>query len=262
MLTTDYVPGAPNWVDLDTPDVEGATSFYRRLFGWEFHSAGPEAEGYGMFRLDGGTVAAAGPLGEGDAGPGWNLYFHTFDADATTKAVERAGGTVTTPPFQVFTAGRTARYRDREGASFAIWEPGDTIGLDAVTVPGSLCWTELYTIDPDEAKDFYGAVFDWATEDAPMGDAGSYTVIRPHGRGQEASQGGMMPISEEMQADGVTPQWLPYFEVADCDAVIAEVSRGGGSVLMQPMEIEGVGRFAVVADPYGAAFSVITSASP
>lgn len=34
MLSTDYVPGAPNWVDLGTPDVDAAAAFYGAVFGW------------------------------------------------------------------------------------------------------------------------------------------------------------------------------------------------------------------------------------
>ena len=89
MLTTNYVPGAPVWLDLGTTDVEAAASFYGALFGWEFRSAGPEAGGYGMFTLAGKTVAAVGPLTEQGASPAWTTYFHTFDADATAKAVEQ-----------------------------------------------------------------------------------------------------------------------------------------------------------------------------
>ena len=108
MLTTEYVPGAPNWVDLGTPDIDAAAAFYGALFGWEFQSAGPDAGGYGMFTLDGKTVAALGPLGEEGAASAWTLYFQTADADATAKAVEQAGGTVRFGPFDVFTEGRRA----------------------------------------------------------------------------------------------------------------------------------------------------------
>ena len=34
MLSTDYVPGAPNWVDLGTPDIDTAAAFYGAVFGW------------------------------------------------------------------------------------------------------------------------------------------------------------------------------------------------------------------------------------
>jgi predicted enzyme related to lactoylglutathione lyase len=31
-----YQPGVPCWVDTVQPDVEGAVSFYKQLFGWNF----------------------------------------------------------------------------------------------------------------------------------------------------------------------------------------------------------------------------------
>jgi predicted enzyme related to lactoylglutathione lyase len=261
MLTTTYVPGAPVWVDLGTTDVGAAAAFYTGLFGWEFQSAGPDAGGYGMFTREGKTVAAAGPLTEQGAQPAWTIYFHTLDADATAKAVEQAGGTVRFAPFDVFGQGRMAGFTDPAGAQFAVWQPGETKGLDEVTVPGALCWTELYTTDVEGVKAFYHSTLGWETEDVPMG-AFTYTVVRPSDTGQEASQGGIMPISPEMASGGVTPRWQPYFEVADGDAVAVAASSHGGTVLMPPQDIEGVGRLALFADPFGATFAVITSVAP
>jgi len=258
MLTTNYVPGAPVWTDLATPDIDGTAAFYNALLSWQFRSAGPEAGGYGMFILDGKTVAALGPLTEPGARASWTVYFHTVDADATAKAVEQAGGTVRFGPFDVFTHGRMAGFTDPAGAQFAVWQPGETKGLDTVNVPGTLCWTELHTTDPVAAKAFYESAFGWVAEDAPMAGF-TYTVVRPSGTGQDACHGGIMPISGEMASGGVTPHWLPYFEVADCDAVAATAAERGGNVAMPPADLEGVGRMAALLDPSGAAFSVITS---
>src|SRR5689334_5470646 len=133
MLTTRYVPGAPNWIDLGTPDTEATAAFYGPLFGWSLQSAGPQAGGYGFFQLDGRTVAAVGPLTEEGAAPAWTSYFHTADADATAKAVEQAGGTVRIAPDDVFDKGRMAGFTDPGGAEFAVWQPGTTKGLDLVT---------------------------------------------------------------------------------------------------------------------------------
>lgn len=246
------------WVDLGTTDVDAAAAFYTALFGWEFRSAGPDAGGYGMFTRGGKTVAAAGTLTEPGAQPAWTIYFHSVDADATAKAVEPAGGSVRFAPFDVFGQGRMGGFADPAGAHFASWQPGETRGLHEVTVPGTLCWTELYTTDVAGAKAFYHSALGWATEDVPMGDF-TYTVVRPSGTGQEASQGGIMPISPEMASGGVTPRWQPYFEVTDCDAAAAAASSHGGTVLMPPQDIEGVGRLALFTDPFGAPFAVITS---
>jgi uncharacterized protein len=261
MLSTNYVPGAPNWVDLATPDVDAAAAFYGAVFGWEFQSAGPDAGGYGMLTLNGRTVAAVGPLMEAGGSPSWTIYFESQNADATAGAVKQAGGVVRAEPFDVFSAGRMGQFSDPARARFAVWQPGETRGLDAVNDPGTLCWTELLTPDPAAAASFYRAVFGWVTHDVPMGDF-IYTLIRPNGTGEDSHQGGIMPISPEMAAAGTTPSWLPYFEVADCDATVAKAAEYGGTVSMPAQDVPQAGRMAWLTDPAGAPFAVITSVAP
>jgi uncharacterized protein len=260
MLTTTFVPGAPNWLDLGAPDTDAAAAFYGALFGWQFQSAGPESGGYGFFQLDGKAVAGLGPLTEEGATSAWTLYFHTPDADATAKAVEQAGGTVRIGPFDVFTEGRMAGFTDPTGAEFGVWQPGDTKGMDVVTVPNTLCWTELYTSDAVQAKAFYRSVFDWQMRDVPMG-AEVYTVVNPSGGDEETQHGGIMQLPEEHLKAGTTSGWQPYFEVTDCDAAAAKATEHGATMLIAPMDVPGVGRLAMFDDPFGARFAVIKSAA-
>jgi len=260
MLTTDYAPGKPNWIDLGSPNIEAAAEFYSALFGWQFQSAGPDAGGYGMFVLNGKTVAAIGPLTEQGANSAWTVYFHTSDAEATAQNVAKEGGAVRFGPFDVFDQGRMAGFADPSGAQFAVWQPEKNQGLEAVTLPNTLFWTELHTTDPPTAKAFYRSVFNWAFEDMPM-DGFTYTIVRPSDTGQEASQGGVMGINEDMRKAGMQSRWQPYFQVTDCDAVVATATKQGGEALMQPADLEGVGRMAALADPFGAPFSVITPAA-
>ncbi|MET7932441.1 VOC family protein [Streptomyces sp. NPDC005322] len=258
MLTTDYVPGAPNWLDLGAPDIEAAVAFYSGLLGWTFESAGPEAGGYGFFKRNRKTCAAVGPLTEQGARAAWTPYFHTPDAEATAKTVERAGGTVRLAPFDVFDEGRMAQFSDPGGARFAVWQPGKTAGLELVNEPGSLCWTELHSPDPAGARDFYRTVFGWETEEMSF-PGGTYALLSPAGAGKEGSFGGIAQLQE---GHSTPPQWLPYFEVADCDRVVAKGQELGGSVLMPAMSAEGIGRMAWLTDVGGAPFGVITSAGP
>jgi len=258
MLTTNYVDGAPDWADLAVADVPAAADFYGALFGWQFQSAGPDAGGYGFFTHNGATVAAVGPSMEQGALPTWTVYFQSSDADATAEAVQKAGGTVRSAPMDVFTAGRMAAFTDPTGADFAIWQPGDTPGLGAVTDQNTLCWTELYTTNSDAATAFYRDVFGWQTEDMPFGPA-SYTVVSPAAGGENASHGGIMQLQPENLARGAASEWHPYFEIADCDATAALATGRGATVLISPMDAEGVGRLAMLADPQGAVFAVIKS---
>ncbi|GAA3026422.1 VOC family protein [Streptosporangium longisporum] len=252
MLTTRYVPGAPNWIDLGTPDVEAAAAFYGSLLGWSFQSAGPQAGGYGFFELDGKVVAAVGPLTQEGAVPAWTPYFHTADADATAKAVEQGGGTVRIAPDDVFDKGRMAGFTDPGGAEFAVWQPGTITGLDLVTENGSLAWLELYVPELDAVRPFYQAAFGWKVQDIAFGDMPYLLLSTAGDDGQDL--GGVMTLGE-----GDRPHWLSYFEVADCDASVARVRELGGDVVAPAVDIEGVGRFAVLTDPHGARFAVIAS---
>ncbi|KOU54577.1 VOC family protein [Streptomyces sp. WM6378] len=261
MLTSTQVPGGLNWLDLGTPDIDAAVAFYTGLFGWQFQSAGPEAGGYGFFQKDGKTVGAAGPLTEDGASSAWTVYFRTVDADATAKSVEQAGGSVRVPPSQVFTAGRMAAFTDPAGADFAVWEPGDTDGLERVNDPGSVSWIELYTTDAAAAKAFYGSVLSWEIRDMPMGGGIVYSIAGPTGGGEQAMHGGLMELPQENRDAGSASEWHPYFEVEDCDATVASAQGLGATVIIAATDGEGVGRFAMLLDPFGAPFAVITSAT-
>ncbi|WP_190021364.1 VOC family protein [Streptomyces hiroshimensis] len=262
MLTTTYVPGAPNWLDLGSPDIDASAAFYSAVLGWEYQSAGPEAGGYGFFQQDGKTVAGLGPLTEEGASPSWTVYFHTPDADATAQAVEQAGGTVRVAPADVFTYGRMAAFTDPTGADFAVWQPRDTGGMEVVAVPGTLSWVELYTTDAAAAKAFYDSVFSWQTTDVQMSPELTYTVLRPSGTGEEATHGGLMQLPQANLDAGSTPEWHPYFEVSECDATLARATEHGAILLIPAMDVEGIGRIAMFLDPAGALFAIIKSAGP
>lgn len=261
MITTDSVPGSPCWLDLGAPDVEVAAAFYRAVFGWRPASqGGQEVGGYTLFRLDGSAVGAVGPLTEDGARSAWTLYFHTSDADATAGAVERAGGAVRVAPVEVGAEdGRFARFTDPQGAQFAVWQPLNDPGLEAADIPGTLCWTELYTTDAAAAQTFYSTVFGWTTRDMPLpGGGGTYTLLTPAHCGEDRTHGGLMEVPADFLGRGGTPYWHPVFASRDCDATVGLVTGNGGALSMGPETAEGVGRLAVCTDPAGAEFVVLT----
>jgi predicted enzyme related to lactoylglutathione lyase len=112
------------------------------------------------------------------------------------------------------------------------------------------CWYELMTSDTAAAGKFYADVVGWTTE-AGQGDMAFYTMLlTPAG----PPVGGMMGITPEMAAQGGRPGWVGYVAVDDVDASTAKAAELGGTVHRQPGDIPGVGRFSVLADPYGAVF--------
>ncbi|WP_460105611.1 VOC family protein [Streptomyces sp. YKOK-J1] len=261
MLTTRFVNGAPNWVDVGTPDLDGALSFYGGLFGWEFESAGPDTGGYGFFRLGGRTVAGGMRTGPEQGPPAWTVYFRSEDARATAATAEQTHGGVLFQPRDVMGQGHMAVLTDQARVPFGIWQPGRIKGVDVASEPGALCWVELYTADIAAAAAFYHKVLGLETSGVPF-PGGTYTCLNPGGAGEDAMFGGMVPLADAPDEAEAGPYWLPYFEVEDTDAVVEEARRLGGTVRMPATTLEGVGRMAKLADPYGARFAVIRSGSP
>ncbi|WP_121751089.1 VOC family protein [Streptomyces sp. E2N166] len=259
MLTTRFVTGAPNWIDVGASDIDGAASFYGGLFGWRFRSAGPEAGGFGFFELDGRIVAGGTQTTPEQGPPSWTVCFQTPDAEAAAKTSEQARGGVLMRPRDVLDQGTMAILADRAGVPFGVWQPGRLGGLTVAGETGALCWVELYTADIAAAAAYYRAVLGLETS-AVSFPGSTYTCVNPAGEGDESMFGGVVPLADDpLETDG---HWLPYFAVDDTDAAVARTLEFGGTVRMPATDIEGVGRLARLADPYGARFAVLRPVPP
>jgi predicted enzyme related to lactoylglutathione lyase len=114
-------------------------------------------------------------------------------------------------------------------------------------------WYELMTSDPKAAEAFYRAVVGWNMADA--GQPGMrYTILSAGERGM----GGLTALPREACDAGARPGWLGYVGVADTDGAAKRIVEAGGAIHRGPEDIPNVGRFAVVADPGGAVFQLLT----
>jgi len=256
----DYKPGTFCWVELGTSDNQAAKNFYTQLFGWETQDnpMGPDMV-YTMLKLDGKDVGGLYKLmpdmvAQG-VPPHWMSYVYVTDADATAEKAKAAGATVLNGPFDVATHGRMAVVQDPTGAVFALWQPKDNKGSGIYNVPNSFCWNELGTGDTQKAGEFYTNVFGW-TKEGFSGSPVEYTMFNNGDRGA----GGMYKITPEMGP--IPPHWLVYFAVDDCDAKVQKGTELGGSVMKPADNIPGIGRFAILNDPQGAAFAIIKLENP
>lgn len=123
---------------------------------------------------------------------------------------------------------------------------------------GSFIWYELMTPDPDSATTFYAAVVGWriSPPDARRTDGKDYRMI---GRADGLHAGGVLKITPDMGP--MPPVWLAYIGVDNVDATVAAIVADGGAVYMPPMSIP-VGRIAMVTDPQGVPFYVMTPTPP
>ncbi len=250
---TSYATGQPTWADVTSPDVDAAAEFYTELFGWEAEKdPRPEAGGYTMFSRNGKHVAAASPPQQDGIPPHWTVYLASDDVDATATRIREAGGTVLAEPFDVFDSGRMTVATDPDGAAFGVWQAASHIGSQLAKEPGTMNWAEVQTHDRSAAQPFYEQVFGYASETMDMGPSGEYVVFNVNGQ----AAAGLVEIRSDW-GDGVPSNWSVVFEVPECDPAVAKAQELGGTLLHGPADIEGIGRFAVVADPWGAVFQVV-----
>ena len=254
MANVDTHPaGSFCWIELATTDQTAAKEFYSGLLGWEpiDFPMGPN-ETYTMFNLQGRNTGACYTLrpdmrGQG-VPPHWLLYVSVDEADATAAKVTPAAGKVCAPPFDVMDFGRMAVVQDSTGASFAIWQPKTHQGTGIEHVPGTLCWADLMTPEPDKAATFYEAVIGWKVD--PGKDNSGYLHIKNGDR----HIGGIPPAS--FRDPNAPPHWLLYILVDNCDTSTEKARSLGAKVYAAPMTMEGVGRWSVIADPQGAVLAL------
>jgi predicted enzyme related to lactoylglutathione lyase len=110
------------------------------------------------------------------------------------------------------------------------------------------CWTELAVPDPEAATAFYGSVFGWTVETDRAPEAGGYAMFR-------FNQAPMAAVTA--RADDAQPTaWSVCLSVEDAERTAARAAELGGTTLVPPTDVSDLGRYGVLADPDGAAFSI------
>ncbi|MDA1258580.1 MAG: VOC family protein [Chloroflexi bacterium] len=253
---TSYEHGAPCWSDLATSDPARAREFYSALFGWEYEDIPAPGPAYSMAKLGNARVAGVylqEPAEfEQSVPPHWNIFVRVDEVDPVAAAVGAAGGSVVMQPADVMDAGRIAVVRDPGGVLIGLWQPSSHFGSGLVNEPGSMTWHELMTPNTDAAANFYEKLFGWHSHIQDMGGF-DYTIFHIT---HDNPAGGMVRLDESNGE--LSPRWLVYFAVSDCDATAELALSRGGRVIAPPTDIP-PGRFALLGDPQGGVFAVIAN---
>ena len=178
---TSYAPGTPCWVDLATPDLDAAASFYGGLFGWEIPELPNSAEmgGYrrakkdGKRRRRGDAADAGGPAAglehlrlrrrrRGDRGARFRRTAAAMIAEPMdVRDLRPAWPSSPIPRAPSSGSGSRARLRRRRAGQRA----------------GRLLLERARHPRPGAAKEFYGAVFGWdVRRGRDAGGMGTYTT--------------------------------------------------------------------------------------
>jgi uncharacterized protein len=112
--------------------------------------------------------------------------------------------------------------------------------------PGTPCWVELSgTPDIEASAAFYGDLFGWELPELPnSAELGGYRRAKKGGK----DVAGVSPRME----DGQPTVWATYVSVDDAAATLAKVGEAGGTPIVEPMDVQGLGTMAVFTDPTGA----------
>lgn len=248
--------GTPCWVDLSTPDVDVARTFYETVFGWSFTDTGAEMGHYQMAHVDGAVVCGIGPLPPNAEWPSvWTPYLAVEDLGDTLTRSEAAGFATVNGPMEIPGQGHMAivadRHGDPHGAVCGFWQSAGHEGFGTFGVHGAPCWFEVNSRSAEALGGDFASLF--GLEQQKM-EGMEYWTLHAAGR----PRFGALQMTAEW--DGLPPHWMTYFAVDDADAAVERVKAAGGAVQHGPFDMP-FGRTAVVSDPGGATFMVITPAS-
>jgi len=246
-----YEHGRFVWFELLTKEVDKATAFYQESLPWRIEPIEmQDGSAYTMIQV--GDTGIGGLLKpQGDEPTAWVSYVSVADVDATAKKVKAAGGTTHMDAFDAPGVGRMQPVSDPQGGMFCLFK-AETADPARVDGPGSLHWNELWTQDPSASIAFYEEVLGYTHDEMTMPN-GTYYMFKDG----EQPRGGML----KAPSSDIPTMWLQYITVDDCDAALARAKQNGATVVAEPVDAEGVGRFGILRDPIGGMIGVIKPAS-
>ena len=122
-----------------------------------------------------------------------------------------------------------------------------------MTSHGYFHWNELKTKDIEQAKKFYADTIGWTFAGMDMGDNGTYWIAMDG----EKPVAGMYSMNDD-QIKNDTEGWTGYISVDDIDMRIAKAKSAGATITMEPFDIPGTGRIAMLEEPGGARIGWMT----
>jgi predicted enzyme related to lactoylglutathione lyase len=253
--------GSNVWYELMTTDPDGAAVFYGAVVpGWAIGQPIGGEQDYRMIgRGDGGFAGGVLGLSESDcaegARPMWLGYIGVDDVDATVAEIVKRNGKSIMPAFDI-PQGRIAMVADPQCNPFYVMKPIPPEGkaerysdVFSPTAEQRVSWNELTTADPAAARQFYGELFGWTSDEfMPMGELGEYRFFAHGG----TTIGALCPPGPN-GASG----WRYYIRVPSISKAVEAVKTSGGKVTLEPMEVPTGDHIIIGIDPQAAEFALV-----
>lgn len=120
------------------------------------------------------------------------------------------------------------------------------------TMPrGRIVWYENLAQSAKKSIDFYTRLVGWGVDTMDSGGQ-PYHMFTRNG----APVAGTLDMPEEARKMGTPSHWVMYVGTPDVDASVKQAKGLGAKVYVEPRDIPGMGRFAVLGDPQGATFAL------
>lgn len=110
---------------------------------------------------------------------------------------------------------------------------------------------EIPADDLDRARGFYGKVFGWKIEEAPMAGAEYWmaSTVESDERGMPKKPGAINGGMMKRMAKGESP--VIVISVPSLDSYLEKVKEAGGKVVMEKMQVGDIGLYARISDTEG-----------
>lgn len=252
--------GAFCWLALSTPDLSGAADFYGELFGWRTVRERPFSSFWVDDKMVGSLVNSNTDDRTRGQPPNWMPFVRVRNVDIVIERALQLGGDLWFPAYEAPGA-RIGLIRGITREILGLWQH---LSDPPIAVPAPVAtWYELATPDPEPAKRFYQSLFGWR-----FTNEGAYTVLTngAHAIGGVVKMAGDWEDYAFLEAIGqapgekfdVPPHWMIFFTVRDCEEVVRRAEALGARIATRPDDLHTFGQFAVIRDPQGAYFSVLS----
>jgi hypothetical protein len=185
----------------------------------------------------------------------WVHYLSTGDVAGVTGATTERGGRVLLAPRTHGDRGEFSILADPEGAIFGAirsdaGDPGDYRAIE-----GEWLWHVLYSRSVNASAQFYEENFGYALFEYEWEEDKPRLILAS----QDYARASVSPMPEEEDA---RPAWIGFVMTEDVPAAVAKAQVLGAEVLFAPSEEVHRNGIAILADPQGGIFGLLSWVFP